>query len=186
MPSSSPQLAPEPQRNPITDWVLRIGVGLFFLAVGIEKFTAGPKSEWIAIFAKIGWGEWFRYFTGAVETLGALLMLIPRTTIAGTALLASAMMGAILAHCVELGDPFSSIIPLMLLAIIVHARFARNRFGTSLSEGRLGSCCSRLGAQVGLAGVALVGRWCGAEGFGEAGTVDAAVLRAKGKGGADL
>ena len=117
--SSHPQLAPEPPRRPITDWVLRIGVSLFFLAVGIEKFTAGPRSEWIEIFARIGWGDWFRYFTGAVETLGALLLLIPRTTLAGTALLASAMIGAVLAHCFKLGDPFSSIIPVGLLVIII-------------------------------------------------------------------
>lgn len=60
-----------------------------------------------------------RYFTGAVETLGGLLMLVPKTTLAGTALLASAMTGAVLAHLLVLGDPFSSIIPLALLALIV-------------------------------------------------------------------
>ena len=83
----------------------------------IEKFTAGPGSEWITIFAKIGWGDWFRYFAGAVETLGALLMLVPRTTLAGTSLLACAMLGAILAHCFKLGGPFASVIPLGLLVI---------------------------------------------------------------------
>lgn len=113
------QSEPQPQRNPITDWVLRIGFAAFFFAVGIEKFTAGPRSEWIQIFAKIGWGDWFRYFAGAVETLGALLMLIPRFTLAGTGLLASAMVGAILAHCFKLGDPFASIIPLALLVVIL-------------------------------------------------------------------
>jgi putative oxidoreductase len=117
--SAKPQREPVPQRNFITDWVLRIGIAFFFVAVGTEKFTARTGSEWIKIFAQIGWGDWFRYFTGAVETLGALLMLIPRTTLAGTVLLASAMLGAILAHCFKLGDPFSSIIPLVLLVIVV-------------------------------------------------------------------
>ncbi len=48
-------------------------------------------------------------------------MLIPRTTLAGAALLSSAMVGAIWAHCFKLGDPFSSIIPAMLLVIITSA-----------------------------------------------------------------
>lgn len=117
--ATKPQLEPASQKSPITDWGLRIGVALFFFAAGIEKFSQNPKSEWITIFARIGWGDWFRYFTGVVETLGSLLLLVPRTTLAGTALLASAMVGAILAHLLVLGDPFSSIIPLVLLALIV-------------------------------------------------------------------
>lgn len=116
---AKPQLEFGQQRSPITDWVLRVGVGLFFFAAGTEKFTAGPHSEWIRIFAQIGWGDWFRYFTGGVETLGALLLLVPRLTMAGTVLLACSMIGAILAHCIKLGDPFSSIIPLALLVIIL-------------------------------------------------------------------
>jgi putative oxidoreductase len=117
--SAQSQRENQTQSSTITDWVLRIGVGVFFFAIGFEKFTAGPQSEWVRIFAQIGWGDWFRYFTGAVETLGALLMLVPKTTLAGTALLAAAMLGAILAHCFKLGDPFSSVIPLALLVLIV-------------------------------------------------------------------
>jgi len=113
------QRDPHPQGRAITDWVLRIGDGVFFFAVGFEKFTAGPRSEWVRIFAQIGWGDWFRYFTGVVETLGALLMLLPKTTVAGTALLGAAMLGAILAHCFKLGDPFSSVIPLALLVVVL-------------------------------------------------------------------
>ena len=117
--ATKPQLEPDPQKNPTTDWVLRIGVALFFFAVGIEKFSHNPKSEWMTIFARVGWGDWFRYFTGVVETLGGVLMLVPKTTLVGTGLLASAMLGAILAHLLVLGDPFSSAIPLVLLVLIV-------------------------------------------------------------------
>lgn len=96
------QLETEPRQSSITHWVLRAGVAFFFVAVGAEKFSADPHSEWIRIFARIGWGDWFRYFTGAVEILRALLMLVPKTTLPGTALLASTMLGAILAHCFKL------------------------------------------------------------------------------------
>lgn len=57
--ATKPQLEPASQKNPITDWVLRIGAALFFFAVGIDKFSHDPGSEWITIFARIGWGEWF-------------------------------------------------------------------------------------------------------------------------------
>jgi putative oxidoreductase len=119
MMAAKPQLKLEPERKPITDWVLRIGVAFFFVAVGLEKFSTNLRSEWIKIFEQIGWGQWFRYFTGVVEMLGALLMLVPKATPVGTGLLASAMTGAILAHCFKLGDPFSSIIPLVLLVLIL-------------------------------------------------------------------
>lgn len=119
MVGTQPQMEPEKGKRPVTDWVLPFGVALFFVAVGVDKFIAAPQSEWGSIFAKIGWGDWFCYFTGGIETLGALVIFIPKTTLAGTALLASAMLGGILAHCFKLGDPFASIIPLVLLVIVV-------------------------------------------------------------------
>ena len=110
-------LWPEPRKQQITDWVLRVGAALFFVAVGLDKFGAG--SEWPGIFARIGWGDWFRYTTGVVETAGGLLMLVPRTTRVGAVLLACTMLGAIAAHVLKLGDPSVSIIPAALLIVIV-------------------------------------------------------------------
>lgn len=46
-------------------------------------------------------------------------MIIPRSTIIGTLLLASTMAGAILFHLFVLGDPFSSAIPAVLLVGIL-------------------------------------------------------------------
>lgn len=109
-------LWPEPRRQEITDWVIRLGAALFFVAVGLDKFAS--RSEWPKIFAQLG-GQWFRYTTGIVETLGAALMLIPRTTAMGVGLLGCAMLGAILAHLFVLGDPFSSVIPAALLVILL-------------------------------------------------------------------
>ena len=71
-------------RSAIGDWTVRGGVALFFLIFGMEKFSADPGSHWVLLFQQIGAGAWFRYFTGVVEVLGALLVLIPRT--AGDAL----------------------------------------------------------------------------------------------------
>lgn len=75
------------------------------------------------MFAKIGFGDWFRYLTGALEVLGGLLLVIPITTRIGAGLLVAVMAGAIFFHVFVLGDPFSSIINLgLIVGILVAAR----------------------------------------------------------------
>src|SRR2546430_2861644 len=44
----------------------------------LSLHDALPISEWVRIFDRIGLGQWFRYFTGALQVTGALLVLIPR------------------------------------------------------------------------------------------------------------
>lgn len=107
------------RRTSFTDWLLRGAVAFVFVSIGWEKLTATPGSMWFTLFAHIGWGQWFRCFTGGVQILGGVLMIIPRSTIIGTLLLASTMAGAILFHLFVLGDPFSSAIPAVLLVGIL-------------------------------------------------------------------
>ena len=124
MEAAKPARESERPRPEITDWILRIGVGVFFFAVGAEKFSShGAGAMWVKIFDQIGWGQWFRYATGVVELLGAILMLVPHrlVTLAGAGLLICSMFGAILAHVFVLGDPFASIIPLVLIVVIAGA-----------------------------------------------------------------
>jgi hypothetical protein len=42
---------------------------LLFIFVGKSKFA--DHSEWVTIFAKIGFGQWFRYFTGTFKSWAA-------------------------------------------------------------------------------------------------------------------
>jgi putative oxidoreductase len=98
------------------DWALRLVVCAVFIIIGLEKFQNSRGSQWIAVFRHIGWGDWFRYFTGVVEVLGGLLVLIPRACLAGLLLLACTMAGALLAHLVVLHDGAVAILPALLLA----------------------------------------------------------------------
>jgi uncharacterized membrane protein YphA (DoxX/SURF4 family) len=95
--------APEP-RNAMGDWVVRGGIGLFFIWVGADKFSPG----WVELFQQIGFGQWFRYFTGVVEILGGILVLIPWTMNAGIALLACTMASAALILIFVVGQPLES------------------------------------------------------------------------------
>jgi putative oxidoreductase len=104
-----------------TKWVIRVAVALVFISSGLEKFSIGPGEPWIRMFAKIGYGNWFRYFTGGLEIAGGTLLLVPVTSMVGAVLLILCMLGAIGFHLFVLGDPFSSIINALLILAIVAA-----------------------------------------------------------------
>ena len=52
----------------IVVWVLRVVLGLLFLYVGTTKLAGTGNT--MDYFAAIGWGQWFRYFTGALDIAG--------------------------------------------------------------------------------------------------------------------
>ncbi len=97
--------------NALSDWMFRAAIALVFVLEGTEKFSADPHSSWVRLFQQIGVGQWFRYFTGAVEVLGAALVLIPWTVTAGLALLACTMAAATLIVLFVIGRPADSIFP---------------------------------------------------------------------------
>lgn len=70
----------------IAIWVLRVVLGLTFLAVGAAKLTGAAQT--VQLFAAIGWGQWFRYLTGLLDVAGAVLLFVPRWTFYGALLLA--------------------------------------------------------------------------------------------------
>src|SRR5689334_20555549 len=73
------------QSDPATTFAIRVSVALVFFITGFDKFLSPP--EWDQVFKLIGWGNWFRYFTGIVEMTGGLMFLLPATTTIGAVLL---------------------------------------------------------------------------------------------------
>ena len=105
--------------KPIGDWAVRGGVAVFFVVFGMEKFSSDAGSHWVKLFEQIGAGVWFRYFTGVVEVLGGLLVLIPRTVLIGLAVLACTMAGAVLILMFVVGEPGASVFPgIFLIALM--------------------------------------------------------------------
>src|SRR5882672_12915369 len=66
-------------------WVLQIAAAGMFLMVGFLKLSGDPQL--VGLFEAIGLGQWFRYLTGSLEVLGAVLLLVPRLSGLGASLL---------------------------------------------------------------------------------------------------
>ena len=78
------------------DWTLRLVVAAILINQGLDKF--GSRALWIRVFAAIGIGQWFRYATGAIEVVGAVLLLFPPATLVAVPMLVCTMVGAFLAQ----------------------------------------------------------------------------------------
>ena len=117
----------------ITLWVLRVVVGLAFLAAGGSKLAGAPAM--VAVFAKIGSGRWFRILTGLLEVAGAIDLFVPRFAVNAASMLAVVMLGAIGFHLPKLGgNPLPPIVLFFLAILIVWLSKMRKR--TSRSEGQ--------------------------------------------------
>ncbi len=101
-------------------WTSRILLALAFTAAAFGKLASDPKM--VAMFDKVGFGQWFRYFTGLTELSGAILLLIPATAFWGALILVATMAGAIATHLLIIGGS-----PLAAIVLGVLASFAAYR-----------------------------------------------------------
>ena len=102
-------------------WVLQIVSAAMFLMAGSMKLTGAPPM--VQLFGVLGLGQWFRYFTGGLEVLSAVLLLIPSTAAYGGVALAVTMVGAIITHLFIVGG--NPAIPIALLASTSTIAWAR-------------------------------------------------------------
>jgi uncharacterized membrane protein YphA (DoxX/SURF4 family) len=94
-------------------WVLQVAAALMFLMAGSSKLLGNPMM--VGMFQTIGIGQWFRYLTGGLEVVGAILLLIPALAGLGGALLVLVMIGAVATHLFIIGG--SPAIPIVLLVV---------------------------------------------------------------------
>jgi hypothetical protein len=94
-------------------WGVRALLILAFAVAGVAKLAGA--TQMIQVFEAIGIGQWFRYLTGAVEVIGALLLL-KRTTgfLAGLMLTMTMICGAATHLLLIGGNPM----PAMILAAL--------------------------------------------------------------------
>ena len=102
-------------------WVLQLLLAVVFLIVGTAKL-AGAQMP-VEIFEKLGAGQWFRYFTGSLEVIAAIMIVVPRTVVVGAVLLAATMIGAFDTHVLLIGgSPIPALVLLVLAALVVWYR----------------------------------------------------------------
>jgi uncharacterized membrane protein YphA (DoxX/SURF4 family) len=108
----------------VTLWVLQIAAAAAFLAAGGAKPAGAP--EMVAVFEKVGAGQWFRYVTGGLEIAGAVALLVPRFAFYGAALLVAVMAGAVFTHLAVIGgNPAPAVVLLGLTGAIAWLRRPR-------------------------------------------------------------
>ena len=103
-------------------WVTQIALAAMFLMAGGSKLIGAPAM--VALFDAIGWGQWFRYVTGAIEITAAVALLIPSAAVFGAMLLIPTMIGAVTAN-LFLGQSVAP--PLVLLAVASTIAWARRK-----------------------------------------------------------
>jgi putative oxidoreductase len=112
----------------VTLWLLTIVSAAMFLLAGTLKL-AGVQME-VDLFAAIGIGQWFRYFTGLLEIGGALGLFLPAVATYAAVLLAAVMVGAITTHLFIVGG--SPLVPILLLGATLTIAWLRREQISSL------------------------------------------------------
>ena len=117
---SDSEIRTTPRWQRVGLWGVKALLALAFLAAGGAKLAGATMM--VENFAQIGLGQWFRYVTGALEVIGAILILMPALAAFGGVLLAVVMVGATVTHLVVLpGSPVPAIILFLLCAVVVFA-----------------------------------------------------------------
>ena len=114
-------------KGSVPDWILRALIFVAFLFFGAGKFKSDLNAPWGVLFREIGFGQWFRYFTGAVEMVGAFLVLIPQTVMAGLAVLGLTLTGAVLIDLIVLHRAADAFSPLAILCALIAIWLHRRR-----------------------------------------------------------
>ena len=114
----------------VVAWVLTILLAIAFILAGGIKLTNSPGM--VQEFARVGLGQWFRYFTGVLEVSGAIGLLIPRVRFWAALQIAVVMVGATFANLTVLHLPNMAMVTVILLALaLVLAWLRRGAFDRS-------------------------------------------------------
>lgn len=87
-------------------WTIQILLAAFLLIASAMPKFAGQKDA-VETFTKIGWGQWFRYFTGTCEAAGAIGLVIPRLATPAAIGLIGLMIGAVLTQVLVLAPAWA-------------------------------------------------------------------------------
>ena len=105
-------------------WVVQVGVAAMVLMAGANKLAG--NEQMVGMFQAIGFGQWFRYLTGALEVIGGVLLLVPRLAGVGGLLTTGVFVGAVGTHLFIIGgNPAVAIVLLVASLFIAWGRLDR-------------------------------------------------------------
>ena len=106
----------------IGEWVLSGLLSVMFLFAGGFKLSGAQVA--VDNFAKWGYPDWFRVVTGVIEVAAGVLVVIPRTSLLGAALILPTMVGAVLTHLTH-AETRNVTLPLILFALAAVLAYLR-------------------------------------------------------------
>jgi len=102
-------------------WILSGFAALLFIGAGGAKLAGAAVM--VDLFAKVGLGQWLRYFTGLLEVAAGIGLLISRYAFYAAVVLAIVMAGAFIAHVTMLGtSPAAPVVLFVVTGIIAYLR----------------------------------------------------------------
>jgi putative oxidoreductase len=102
-----------------TMWALRIVLGLAFILFALMKLSG--REAMVAEFDAVGLGQWFRYFTAALELIGGIAVLIPGLSVFGAILILTVDLGALVAQVTVLHiDWVHTVVIAALIALLIY------------------------------------------------------------------
>ncbi|WP_433714952.1 DoxX family protein [Nocardia sp. CA-084685] len=105
-------------------WTVQVLLALFFIIASAAPKLLGAQAA-VESFDTIGWGQWFRYFTGLVELAGGIGLLVPRLSGPAAVGLTITMICAALTQVFLLGAAALAPFPLVLGVVFVWIAWQR-------------------------------------------------------------
>ncbi len=112
------------KKTNIVLWTVQILLMLFFIIASAAPKLLGAQAA-VESFDTIGWGQWFRYFTGVVEVAGGIGLLVPRLTGPAAVGLAITTVCAALTQAFLLDAPALAPFPSVLAVVFVWIAWQR-------------------------------------------------------------
>jgi uncharacterized membrane protein YphA (DoxX/SURF4 family) len=104
----------------VTLWLIQVLGAVSFVLAGYQKLSGSP--DMVALFTAIGAGQWFRFLTGTLETLGGIALLIPRLRALGALGLVGVMIGALITNFALGMTPVPAVVELVIVAVVAWGR----------------------------------------------------------------
>lgn len=103
-------------------WVFALFLAWVFIRQGYAKFS--DSSGWARAFRTWHFPVWFRVLIGIAETAASVLLLMPKTAMAGALIIVVVMLGAMATHVYwgHASQVTSEILPLLLATMVAIGR----------------------------------------------------------------